>query len=535
MSSSSSRSRVRRWYAGMCLVVVLVSGVLSLDRYSSAPDGTKDCLVHVRPAGEGSAAPGVADPYPSWLSQRGGTVNDASCRNPTRVYGVVRPHSADDVARALAFARKRDLSVSVAGTRHSMGGQASYPGALVLDMRGVDAVSVHRGRGTVTVGAGATWQQVLEAVHAEGLSVAAMPSIDVLSVGGTVSVNAHGADFRTGSLASTVRRVRLMTPDGSVIDVDRRSDPELFGAVVGGYGLFGVILEVELETVENAMYDVNERVVPTSSFVRVFEDEIVPDPGNRLMYAHLSTSPGSFLEEAIVYTYRSDPDADVDIPPLRATQNSRVGRLVLNLARHGGVAQRAKWAGQRYALPRFRACVQSRNEALRAGEACLVSRNQAMYNDLGLLRNRLTEYTDILHEYFLPHDELEAFLAEARGVLREHDAELLSASIRSVGQGEVLLDYAPGPRLSVVLYLSQRTTRDGDRDMADLTERLVGLALAHGGTFYLPYQQHYTRDELLRGYPRADEFFALKDARDPGQIFMNGFYGRFAPGVQAAD
>ena len=532
---SSNRSRVRRWYAAMCLVVVLVAGVLSLDRYSSAPEGAKDCLVHVRPAGGAPAPPAVTDPYPSWLGQRGGIVNDASCRNPTRVYGVVRPRSADDVAEALAFARAHDLSVSVAGTRHSMGGQASFPDALVLDMREMSSVSVHPAGGAVTVGPGATWRQVLEAVHAEGLSVAAMPSIDVLSVGGTVSVNAHGADFRTGSLASTVRRIRLMTADGAVADVDRRNDPDLFRAVIGGYGLFGVILEVELETVENAMYGVAERLVPTSSFVRVFEDEIVPDPAYRLMYAHLSTSPASFLEEAIVYTYRSEPDADVDIPPLRATQNSRVGRLVLNLARHGGLAQRAKWAGQRHVLPRFRACVQSRNEALRAGEACLVSRNQAMYNDLGLLRNRLTEFTDILHEYFLPHDELAAFLDDARGVLRAHDAELLSASIRSVGRGEVLLDYAPGRRLSVVLYLSQRTTPEGDRDMADLTRRLVALALEHGGTFYLPYQQHYTRDELLRGYPRADEFFALKAGRDPGLLFTNGFYGRFAPAGRAQD
>ena len=104
---------------------------------------------------------------------------------------------------------------------------------------------------------------------------------------------------------------------------------------------------------------------------------------------------------------------------MRQDQDSRVGRLVLNLARHGGMAQRLKWAGQRHVLPRFRACVESRNEALRAAEACLVSRNQAMYNDLGLLRNKLTKYTDILQEYFLPPDQLAAFVAEARDVLRD--------------------------------------------------------------------------------------------------------------------
>jgi len=432
------------------------------------------------------------------------------------------------VREALAFARSHALSVSVAGTQHSMGGQASHPNALILDMRGMDRISVDEASRTVRVGAGAMWRDVLEALHPKGLSVSAMPSIDVLSVGGTVSVNAHGADFRTGSLASTVRSMRVMLADGTTRTVDRTNDPELFRAVVGGYGLFGVILEVELTAVDDAMYDVAERTVPVASFVDLFENELVPDSRYRMMYAHLSTSPGTFLSEAIVHTYRTVDGPSQPIPPLRQDQDSRIGRLVLNLARHGGLTQRVKWAAERHVLPRFRSCVQPRNEALRAGEACLVSRNQAMYNDLGLLRNRLTEYTDILQEYFLPPSRLPAFIAEARDVLRRHDAVLLSASIRSVNQGETMLDYAPGARLSVVLYLSQEVDADGIRDMESLTRELVAVALDHGGTFYLPYQQHYTRAELERGYPGLEAFFALKRARDPRLLFMNSLYSRYA-------
>ena len=66
---------------------------------------------------------------------------------------------------------------------------------------------------------------------------------------------------------------------------------------------------------------------------------------------------------------------------------------------------------------RLRRCETSRNAALRAAEACLVSRNQGLYNSLGLLDNDLAQFTDVLHEYFLPPDELAAFLAEARAEL----------------------------------------------------------------------------------------------------------------------
>lgn len=74
----------------------------------------------------------------------------------------------------------------------------------------------------------ATWRRVLEAAHDRGLAVSAMPSIDVLSVGGTISANAHGVDFRIGSLVSTIRSLLVMLADGTVRTLDRDHGGDLF-------------------------------------------------------------------------------------------------------------------------------------------------------------------------------------------------------------------------------------------------------------------------------------------------------------------
>jgi FAD/FMN-containing dehydrogenase len=454
-------------------------------------------------------------------------VTDAGCLTRTAVYGVVRPRGVAQVRQALAFAEEHDLVVSVAGTLHALGGQAAHPGALVLDMRALDTVEVDAARRTATVQAGATWHRVLEAVHPAGLSVATMPSIDILSVGGTVSVNAHGVDFRAGSLSSTIRSLRVMLADGTVHRVSREQEPDLFRAVVGGYGLLGVVLDVELDLVESETYRLRDRVVGHRDLPAVFAAEIAGDERVRMTYTHLSTSPDSLLREAIVYTYeRVDPPEPV--PELRTRGSDRLGRLLLNVARTGAAGQRVKWAVQRDVLPHVRGCLRARNDALRESEACMVARNQAMYESLGLLRHRLPQYTDVLQEYFLPHDRLVPFLDELRGELGTHDAALLNASVRSVRRQDVLLDYAQGDRFSVVLYLSQRVGDRGDADMADLTRRLVAAALDHGGTFYLPYQQHYTRDQVRRSYPALDEFVAVKRAHDPDLRFRNSFWARYA-------
>ncbi|WP_153394057.1 FAD-binding oxidoreductase [Ornithinicoccus halotolerans] len=531
-----ARHRQRRRSARLTLValVLLLVLVLAGPQYalwSGAPLSPKECVVSAVPSpvpwpATGSPARPAAASYTGLLEQRGGAVSDASCLTRTPVFGVVRARSVADVRAALAFAEEHDLAVSVAGTQHAMGGQASYPGGLVLDMRAFSQVTVDEDRRTATVQAGATWHQVLEAVHPVGLSVSTMPSVDVLSVGGTVSVNAHGLDFRAGSLSSTIRALRVMLADGRVHRVSREQQPDLFRAVVGGYGLFGVILEVELELVDSEMYRLRSRVVDYREFPDVFASDIAGDDSVRLTYTHLSTAPTSLLREAIVYSYER-VDVAEPIPALRERSSDRFSRLVFNLARTGDLGQRLKWTAQRELLPRVRGCVQARNEALREAEACMVARNQAMYESLGFLQNRLPQYTDVLHEYFLPHDQLAPFLDELRAQLGTHDARLLSASIRSVDREDIVLDYAQGERFSLVLYLSQATSDAGNADMADLTRALVESSLDLGGTFYLPYQQHYTREQVQQAYPRLDEFFAIKRRYDPSARFRNSFLARY--------
>ncbi|WP_298134697.1 FAD-binding oxidoreductase [Micropruina sp.] len=521
------RFRARHAVAVFAVLILLSYGISMAEVYSALAQRPKDCNVRQLAAAPDAATPaGFADP--DWLVQRRGTVNDASCLNRTAVYGVAQPTDEAELGKALAFAREHDLKVAPSGARHSMGGQASWPGALILDMTAMNRITIDEASGTVRVGGGALWRQVLEALHPHGLSVTGMPSIDVLSVGGTLSVNAHGTDFRTGSLAGTVRSLRLMKADGSIVTLGAGHDPDLFHAVIGGYGLFGVIVEAELATVPDELYRLEQRVVATADLPDVL-DALGADENNRLMSADLATAGSPLLDQAIVYTHARFPgSADEPRPELLQEPDSPPARFLFNLARHRGPAQWLKWTLQRDLMPRLRQCGTSRNEALRAAEACLVSRSQAMYSDLKLLRHTIPQYTDILHEYFLPRDALVPFLRDTAAALQDSQAVALHASVRVVHAEPILLDYARGDRYSVVLYLSQEVSAEGNRDMADLTRTLVDRALAAGGTFYLPYQQHYSREDLARAYPRIDEFFALKRRHDPELLFMNNLYRRFA-------
>jgi len=328
-------------------------------RLAAAPSGDKDCGSILPQAGPMPSGP--FDEDLRWR-QRRGTVNDASCLDRTDVYGVVDVRDEEDVRRALAFARAGSLKVSLAGARHSMGGQAFAPGALVLDMRGLNGFRLEASALAMTVGSGATWHDIQERLHPR-FAVKAMQSTDVLTVGGSIAVNAHGMDHRAGSIAGTIRSMRVMLTDGTVRKVSRAAEPEMFRLIVGGYGLFGIVLEAELDVVENVLYRPERRLLGYREFPRLFAEEIAPDSaiGLMLMYGHLSTAPESLLEEMLLDTYRQVGPASDDLPLLSEVSAIPARRLVFNAAKLGGPAMSAKWLAEKHIEPLLEGAAVSRN------------------------------------------------------------------------------------------------------------------------------------------------------------------------------
>jgi len=456
--------------------------------------------------------------------------NDASCLDRTMVAGVVRPKGEAEVATALAYARAHGLTVSAAGVKHSMGGQAFRKGGVVLDMRGMNAISLDRAARTITVGSGATWHDIQSAIHPD-FAVKSMQSTDIFSVGGSISVNAHGMDHQAGAVMGSLRSMRLMLADGSIVTASRDENAELFRHVVGGYGLFAVILSATLDVVPNDVYRSERLEIDYRQFPATFA-KIAADPTIGLTYAHLSTAPKSLLQETLVYQYRKVPeDQALKRAPLGEVSSTKLRRLTVNLAKKNDLFKAWKWWSEKHLEHRFESCTIPRQTAQGSGEACLVSRNDPMHDSVAYLFNDLPAETDILHEYFIPRDKLLPFIDGMRTIFRAQDANLVNASIRAVGVEDNALSYAPAPAFSVVLYLNQPTTAEGTANMARLTSDLIDLAIAQGGRFFLPYQLHYSPDQLQRSYPEIGAFFAAKQQFDPQGLFSNTWYARYAPAL----
>ena len=175
--------RARGVIAGVALLAAAAFPLRRAVALAGDPVAPKDCgPLDASPGAPGGVTAAVDASALPW-SQRGGSINDASCLNRTPVHGIVEIRTEDDVRSALALAARHDLKVSVAGVRHSMGGQAFAPGAIVLDMRPFNRITLDPERRVVRVQSGATWHAIQEVLHPR-YAVRAMQSTDIFTVGG---------------------------------------------------------------------------------------------------------------------------------------------------------------------------------------------------------------------------------------------------------------------------------------------------------------------------------------------------------------
>jgi FAD/FMN-containing dehydrogenase len=154
---------------------------------------------------------------------------------------IARPVDGVDVARALELAAGAGLEVAVRSGGHSLAGYGGTEGGLLLDLSAMRAVEIDPAARVAWVEAGVTAGQLTEAAAAHGLVVPFGDSPDVGVGGITLGGGVGWLSRKLGLTIDSVEGVELVTADGQVLQVDAEHHPDLFWAVRGGGGNFGVV------------------------------------------------------------------------------------------------------------------------------------------------------------------------------------------------------------------------------------------------------------------------------------------------------
>jgi len=254
-------------------------------------------------------------------------LDDASRLNATPISrqailaSVEESRLLQEMRAMLGEAASAGRPVAAGGARHSMGGQ-SLPRNGIAASFAMPVIEPDTNSRIYRVSAGARWRDVIRVLDPIGFSPAVTQSNHDFSVGGTLSVNAHGWPVPFGPFSTTIRRFRLMLADGSVVVCSESENPELFRFAVGGYGLFGIVIDAELRMAENSLLKPHSELMTDDAFAPRFIARAA-DPSVRMLYGRLSVAREGFLHEALLVDY-----TPVQPQPDRRSVEKLLGLLV---------------------------------------------------------------------------------------------------------------------------------------------------------------------------------------------------------------
>jgi FAD/FMN-containing dehydrogenase len=153
---------------------------------------------------------------------------------------IVRSRTNEDVVAALELARSTGLEVSVRGGGHNVAGRAVTNGGVMISLADMKHVAVDPARATVTAQGGVTWGELNDAAGAHGLATTGGVVSTTGIAGYTLGGGLGWLMAKHGLAADNLLSVELITAAGEVLDVDADSHPDLFWALRGGGGNFGV-------------------------------------------------------------------------------------------------------------------------------------------------------------------------------------------------------------------------------------------------------------------------------------------------------
>ena len=453
-------------------------------------------------------------------------VNDLhSALNATRVAGIHQPGSIADIRAIIADAARRGLPVAVCGGRHAMGGQQFAADGVLLDMRHMRRVlAFDADAGLIEAEAGIEWPELIDYLDSASKPGGPRWSIrqkqtgaDRLSLGGCLSANIHGRGLRMRPFIGDVEAFTLVDAEGTVKHCSRTANPELFSLAIGGYGLFGIIVSVTL------------RLAPRRKMRRDVKllqlDELMPAFAERIAAGHVfgdfqfAIDPDSsdFMQRGLFSCYLP---VDDDTPSGGATEelSEQDWRALLLLAHTDKTAAFEHYA-RHYLATDGRYDWSDRLQQ----STYLDGYHHEIDDALGHCGS------EVIGEIYVPRERLADFMRAAAADFRRHGVDLIYGTVRLIERDtESFLPWARQDYACVIFNLHTPHTVDGIEATHQAFRRLIDMAIARDGSFYLTYARAASAAQVGACHPRFAQFLEAKRRFDPQLRFQSNWYRHYA-------
>jgi FAD/FMN-containing dehydrogenase len=228
---------------------------------------------------------------------------------------IARSSGAADVVDAVNFARKHGLEVAVRGGGHNVAGRATIDGGLMIDLMPMKGMHVDPKRRRVRAQGGATWADLNRETQLHGLAVTGGVVSSTGIAGLTLGGGLGWLMSKYGLALDNLQSVELVTADGRVLQTSAEEHPDLFWAVRGGGGNFGVVTSFEYR-----LYPVGPTIIGglvahpferAREMLHFYRDLTASLPDEETVFGGLIHAPdGSGTKLAAMVSCHAGPPAD---------------------------------------------------------------------------------------------------------------------------------------------------------------------------------------------------------------------------------
>lgn len=422
----------------------------------------------------------------------------------------VLPVTSANIAEAVADATERGALVR--GMGRSYGDAAQNGGGLVLRLAGSagDAV-LDEAANEVTVGGGVSIDELLKVLVPRGFFVPVTAGTRFVTIGGAIASDIHGKNHHLeGSFGNHVRRLSLLTADGSTLELSPRQRPELFWATVGGMGLTGVVLEA---TVHVWPIETSRCIVDTTRAHDLDHILTLMEEGDhRYRYAvawidlmakgrHLGRSVLSRGDHATLDQLpvgeRDDarkyhPHVLIGVPPI--VPISALNRVTIK-------AFNEMW---------FR-----KAPMYRTGELQTIPQYFHPLDMIGGWNQAYGPRGFVQYQILIPFGEENALRAIIERLATSGAASFVTV-LKRFGAANLSPLSFPMPGWTLTLDIPA-----GTKGLAAMLHELDVVVLDAGGRHYMAKDSHTTPQAIRRGYPRLAEWQAIRNEIDPDRVWQS--------------
>ncbi len=467
-------------------------GNRTTNRYGSVPGTASDYLKN----DEGQLIPHFN------MDER--LIDDVTKLNPIRVTKVLKPQSVKEL---IEIVKNTTGSISIGGGRFSMGGQTASPHSIHLDMRRLTKVLHFSPEDKlIKVQAGIRWCDIQQYIDPYNLSVKIMQTYANFTVGGALSVNAHGRYMGLGPVVLSVRSIEVVLADGSLVHASPTENREIFMGTIGGYNAIGIIVEAELELADNVAIKRVHRKMDVAAYKHYFFTTIRENP--KAVFHNGDIYPPHYKKVRAVSW-------------LETAEKPTVSTRLMPLKEAYPLERYFLWAFTETPLGKWRR-EHLIDPVLYLRKKIHWRNYEAGYDVAELEPKSRKDSTYVLQEYFVPVDCFEVFEKAMAGIFTRYRVNVLNVSIRHAqADPGTYLAWAREEVFAFVVYYKQGTSPKAKNEVARWTRELVDAVIAVSGAYYLPYQVHPSAEQFHQAYPQAHKLFELKAQLDPTCKFRN--------------